>query len=260
LSDPVLLEIDHGAAVLTLNRGADGNRLGVGMCVALDGALNRLAAMTGLRAVLIRAEGRMFSVGGAINEFAEAGDLSSYLAALLPVGHRAMLTLASLSCPVVSAVQGPVGGAGIALALSADFVLAGEAMVLRAGYPALGLSSDFGTSWLLTRLAGRLAAMDILSTNRPVDAQEAKALGLVTSVHAPEALDAEARALVQKLASGPTQALSRLKALTRLAAQGDYAAQLSVESQMMLETAATADAAEGIAAFLGKRPADFRGR
>jgi 2-(1,2-epoxy-1,2-dihydrophenyl)acetyl-CoA isomerase len=260
MGDAVLLSIDEGAAVLTLNRGGEGNRLGREMCAALDQATQQLAAMEGLRALLIRAEGRMFSVGGAINEFAEAGDVPAYLAGILPVGHRAMRAIAGLPCPVVSAVQGPVGGAGIALALSADFVLAGQAMVMRAGYPALGLSSDFGVSWLLTRLAGPRAAADMLMTNRAVDAVEARALGLVSAVHANDQLDAEARGLLDKLAKGPTQALSRLKALTRHAQQGDYAAHLALEERLMLETGATADAAEGIAAFLGKRAADFEGK
>jgi 2-(1,2-epoxy-1,2-dihydrophenyl)acetyl-CoA isomerase len=260
VSEPLLLSFEGGAGVLTLNRGADGNRLGTEMCAALDRAAAELAARDGLRAVLIRAEGRMFSVGGAINEFTASGDFASYLRALLPVGHRAMRTLAALTCPVVSVVQGPVGGAGIALALIADFVLAGQAMVLRAGYPALGVTSDFGVSWLVTRLAGKRVATDILMSNRAVTADEARALGLVTSVHADADLDAEARALLARLASGPTQALSRFKTLIGGGDRDAYCAHLDLEERLMLEAAATADAREGVEAFLGKRPAVFTGR
>lgn len=260
MNDSVLLSIDGGAAVLTLNRAAEGNRLGVELCTALDEAAAQLERTDGLRALLIRAEGRMFSVGGAINEFTRSGDFPAYLAGLLPIGHRAMRTLAALPCPIISAVQGPVGGAGIALALIADFTLAGKSMLLRAGYPALGLSSDFGTSYLLTRLAGPRAAADILMTNRAVDAVEARSLGLVTAIHADNQLDTEARALLATLSQGPTQALRRLKELIRQAGQSDYVAQLELEERLMLETAATADAAEGVAAFLEKRPAAYRGR
>lgn len=256
MTAPVALELSRGAAVLTLNRGAEGNRLGTEMVAALDAATETLAAAPP-RALLIRAEGRMFCVGGAINEFAASGDFPAYLRDILPVGNRMIRRLAGLPCPVISALQGPVGGAGVALALAADFVLASPAMVLRAGYPALGLSSDFGASWFLTRLAGPQRATDILMTNRAVTADQALAWGLVGALHPAETLETEARALLARLAQGPTRALGRMKRLIAAAAEQDLAAQAEMEAELMLASAGEPDAAEGIAAFVARRPPVF---
>jgi len=256
---PVLLDAAEGICVLTLNRPDEGNRLSAEMSAALDDASQRLAAAPP-RALLIRAEGRMFSVGGAVNEFAASGDFPGYLQKILPVGRSMIQRLARLPCPVVSALQGPVGGAGIALALCADFVVASPAMVLRAGYPALGLSSDFGASWYLTRLVGPQRAADILMTNRTVTAELALNWGLIGALHPAETLDAEARALAARLGQGPTLAIARMKTLIRAAAEQGLEAHLDQEADLMLTSAAEPDAAEGIAAFLDRRPARFFGK
>ena len=226
------------------------------MCAALDAATETLAAAPP-RALLIRAKGRMFCVGGAIDEFAGSGDLAAYLAAILPVGHRVMQRLADLPCPVITALQGPAGGAGVALALCADIVLASPAMVLRAGYPALGLSSDFGVSWFLTRAAGAQRAADMLMNNRTVTADEALSWGLIAAVHPADALDSAARALHARLAAGPTRALARIKRLIAAAPDQSLAAQLAREAELMLASGGEPDAAEGIAAFLARRPPAF---
>jgi 2-(1,2-epoxy-1,2-dihydrophenyl)acetyl-CoA isomerase len=258
LNAPVLLETVDGACILTLNRPDEGNRLGVEMSAALDEAAEQLAVAPP-RALLIRAEGRMFCVGGAVNEFGASGDFPGYLRNILPVGHRMIKRLAGLPCPVISALQGPVGGAGIALALCADFVIASPSMVLRAGYPALGLSSDFGASWYLTRLVGPQRAGDILMTNRTVNAELAASWGLVGAVHPSETLDTEARALLTRLAQGPTLALGRMKQLIGAAIEQDLDAILDKEADLMLTSASEPDAREGIAAFLGRRTPNFYG-
>jgi 2-(1,2-epoxy-1,2-dihydrophenyl)acetyl-CoA isomerase len=170
-----------------------------------------------------------------------------------------MARLAALPFPVVTAIQGPAGGAGIGLALCGDFALASTSAAFRAGYPALGVSSDFGVSFLLARLGGARLATDMLMTNRLVPAVEALTRGLVTSVHAPDALEPAARDLLSRLATGPTVAHAMTRAVVRLAGSADFVAHLGHEETAMLVTARTADAADGIAAFLGKRPAVFRG-
>ena len=259
MTAPVLLDAAEGICVLTLNRPDEGNRLSAEMSAALDDASQRLAVAPP-RALLIRAEGRMFSVGGAVNEFAASGDFPGYLQKILPVGRSMIQRLARLPCPVVSALQGPVGGAGIALALCADFVVASPAMVLRAGYPALGLSSDFGASWYLTRLVGPQRAADILMTNRTVTAELALNWGLIGALHPAETLDAEARALAARLGQGPTLAIARMKTLIRAAAEQGLEAHLDQEADLMLTSTPEPDTAEAIAAFLDPRPPSFFGK
>ncbi|MFM2280578.1 MAG: hypothetical protein RLZZ444_2809 [Pseudomonadota bacterium] len=259
MTEPADLTINGGLAVLSLRRGAEGNRLGREMLASLDRAVMRLASEESLRALLIRADGPRFCVGGAIDEFSAGGDIADYLDQVLEVGHRAMKILTALPCPVISAVQGPVAGAGIGLALSADFVIAGRSMVLRAGYPALGLTPDFGVSWLLTKLAGVRHATDILLTNRPVSAEECARLGLVGSVVEDDLLETEARSLLDRLGKGPTQALAGMKQLIARARHQDYAAHLDDERAVMLDAARTRDASEGIMAFIARRGPVFSG-
>ncbi|MCA3435813.1 MAG: enoyl-CoA hydratase/isomerase family protein [Rhodobacter sp.] len=257
---PVRLEMAEGAAVLTLARPEAGNRLDMETVTALEAASAQLAGAADLRALLIRAEGRMFSVGGAINEFGTTPDLPACLAAILEIGHRAMGRLFALPCPVVTAVQGPAGGAGIGLALCGDIALAAPGAVFRAGYPALGMSADFGASWLLARLGGARLAADMLLTNRTVAAEEAMARGLLTAIHPAGELDTAARALLARLAAGPARAQAAACALVRAAGARDAIAHMEAEAAAMLAAAATADAAEGIAAFLAKRAPVFQGR
>ena len=259
MADPVLLAIENGAAVLTLNRPDAGNRLDMETVAALDAATLHLSETPALRALLIRAEGRMFCVGGAINEFGATDDFHGYLEHILEVGHRVMGRLIALPCPVITAIQGPAGGAGIGLALCGDIALASTAAVFRAGYPALGVSADFGSSWQLARLGGQRLASDMLLTNRAVAADEAMARGLITALHPPEALDSAARALLGQLASGPTLAHAATRTLVRQAGERDAASHMRHEAEAMLRAARTADAGEGIAAFLAKRPTVFRG-
>lgn len=254
----VRLEIDGGAATLTLDAAGEGNRLGAAMFADLSAAVDTLANRDDLRVVLLRAEGDHFCVGGAIDEFAATGDLRAHLAETLPAAHRMILTLAGLPCPVISALQGSVAGGGIGLALCADIVLAAETCIFRAGYPAIGLSPDLGSSYQLLHRAGPTFATEALMSNRRVPAQEALAQGLITRLHSAADLDAEAARLRDRLAQGPTTALSALRRLTGPDLR-EMKAHLDREAEAMLTCAATDDARRGIGVFLNRTTAAFTG-
>ena len=179
--------------------------------------------------------------------------IESLLQMLLPAATR----LASLPFPVVSVVQGPVGGAGIALALCADVVLASTSMKLRAGYSALGLSPDLGASFWLERRAGPNRAKGLLITNRVLDAAECLAWGLVDQLHPPESLDQAALALAGALADGSTGSFAGIKRMMdapMLAALGE---RLQAERALLLGRAARTDVQEGLDAFIEKRAPRF---
>jgi 2-(1,2-epoxy-1,2-dihydrophenyl)acetyl-CoA isomerase len=161
---------------------------------------------------------------------------------------------------VVSAIQGPVAGGGIGLALCADAVLAAEAMRLRGGYTGIGLTPDLGSSWFLARRAGPARAKEILLQNRTLGAAECLAWGLVDAVHPDTLLAAEAEALARRLAGGATLAFGRAKALVDGAAERTLAEHLVHERESMVASAGTEDAREGLAAFLEKRPPRFNGK
>jgi len=257
-NEPVLWRVEDSVGHIVLNRPEAANALDGAGARSLAGAIAQAACAGGIGAVLISARGKQFCAGGDIHEFiAQRDSLDSHIQWILELLHPALHTLATLPLPVVSAVQGAAGGAGISLALCADIVLASSAMKLRGGYSAIGLSPDLGASYYLARRAGAARAKYVLMTNRAIGAEECLRWGLVDELHPPEALDGAARALAADLARGATAALGGIKRLCDGAPAHDLRAHLDLERQALLRCAACADGREGIAAFAEKRAPRF---
>lgn len=257
---PVLLQIEDAVARLTLNRPDQGNVLDDAMAAAFIAAVRQLAesqARGALRAVLFSARGPHFCAGGDIRGFATTEDLAALVYRGVPPLHDAIHALSQLQVPVVTAVQGSLGGGGIGLALCGDIVLASTSMKLRGGYAAIGLSPDVGVSWALTRLVGPMRAKHILFTNRTLSAADCLAAGLVAELHADDALMPAAEALVQSLAQGSRRSLATIKSLVDQAASNSLHQQLALEHLAMVASAAGPDPHEGVRAFLEKRPPRF---
>ena len=247
-----------GVGHIVLDRPERANALCLSLARQLVTAIER-AGKADVGAVLLSAQGKQFCAGGDINEFvAHRDELDALIVAMLDIVHPAIHRLATLPVPVVSAVQGPVGGAGIAVALCADIVLASSAMKLRGGYSAIGLSPDLGASYYLARRAGAARAKFILMTNRPVSAEECLRLGLVDEVHAPDALMPAAQALAEQLAAGATGSLGGIKRLCDAAAHHELRAHLDAEREALLRCARSADGREGVLAFVEKRAPEFK--
>lgn len=258
MSSPVLLDRRDGFALMTLNRPERANVLDLETAAALIAAIDVVADDPSVRALLIRARGRHFCAGGDIGDFVAAlPDLGALLDRHIPPIHRAIHRLASLPIPVVSALNGPIGGGGIGLALSADIVLAAESMKLRGGYSAIGLTPDAGSSWLLARRVGAARAKEIFFTNELLSAQQCLALGVVSRVHPDDQLEARARDLVASLARSATASLARIKVLVDGAAERSLEAHLELEHRFMVESGNSADAIEGVTAFAQKRSPEF---
>ena len=258
MTDMVLLERRYHIAFITLNRPDKGNVLDHMMSDALVRVIDIVTEDSSLRAVLLQAAGPRFCVGGAIEGFVEAGPrMAEMLAQQIPPIHAAIQRLAQLPLPVVSAVNGPVGGGGIGLALCADIVLAAESMKLRGGYSAIGLTPDLGGSWFLTRLVGPMMAKRILFANESWSSQQCLAAGIVSEVHADDVLSAEAQAFVRFLAQSATGSLGHIKRLVDGAAQRTLGQQLELECRCMIESGSREDAQEGVRAFAEKRTPRF---
>lgn len=261
MSGPVRCEVRDGVASIVLARPEQGNALDVAMKDGLVEAVGRVGRDPGVRAVLLSAAGKMFCAGGDIAAMHAAGPaLDAWIAGMARALGEVVLALARLPVPVVSAVQGPVAGGGIGLALAADVVLAADSMRLRGGYTGIGLVPDLGTSWSLARRAGPVRAKEILFHNRALTAKECLDWGIVNAVHPDLLLAAEADALVRRLADGATLALGRVKRLVDGAGDRTLEEQIALENEEMVRSARTADAGEGISAFLEKRPPRFSGR
>lgn len=249
--------VEDGVGHIVLNRPHAANALNSAAGLALADAIGQ-TARADIGAVLLSSTGRQFCAGGDIAEFVERqADLDRLVRAMLDPLHPAIHMLATLPVPVVSAVHGPVGGAGIALALCADIVLAAPAMKLRGGYSAIGLSPDLGASYYLARRAGAARAKLILMTNRAIAAEECLRWGLVDELHEAEALPGAARALALQLARGATGSLGGIKRLCDGALQHGLQTHLQLEREALLRCAVSADGREGIQAFMAKRAPVF---
>lgn len=248
---------EDGVGHIVLNRPDAANAIDMAMARALTAAIAQ-AVQSDVGAILLSANGKQFCAGGDINAFvARQADLDALVHELLGLLHPAIHQLASLPVPVLSAVQGPIGGAGIALALCADLVLASSSMKLRGGYSAIGLSPDLGASYYLAHRAGAARAKNVLMTNRVLSAAQCLDWGLVDEVHAPEALLPAARALALQLASGATASLGGIKRLCDGALHNDLRSHLALERAALLACARAPDGREGVHAFIDKRAPVF---
>ena len=252
--------LDARVGEIVLDRAAHHNALGRATAAALARAITEVMAAKP-RVVVIRARGPIFCAGGDIQEFEKAGDqlpqlVNDILDQLLP----AYLQLAQATCPVVTVVGGPVGGAGIGLALCGDFVLASDTMKLRTGYSAIGLSPDVGASYFLARRIGAVRAQQWLMLSQAVDAERCLAAGAVDQVFPAQELEAAAQGVVGQLCHSAPASFAAIK---KLATQGPGLSlqnHLLLEQQLLKACASTSDAREGIAAFVQKRPALFKGQ
>jgi len=261
MSDPVSVEVRGGVAHVVLCRPERGNAIDLATARGLLAAANR-CRRDRVRAVLLRGAGRSFCVGGDLREFAglPGPDLAGHLAAVTGALHDALRGFAALDAPLIAAVRGAVAGAGLGLAAAADLTIAATDATFVAAYTGIGYSPDAGVSWSLPRLIGPRRALDLLLTNRRLDAREAAEIGLVSRLAEPERLDAEAERVAAALAAGATAAIGATRRLVAAGLTAGLAEHLDREGQALVAAAVSAEGREGVAAFLAKRRPRFPDR
>jgi 2-(1,2-epoxy-1,2-dihydrophenyl)acetyl-CoA isomerase len=248
---------EQGVAWLTLDSPDAGNAISAGMATELLVAARRCRE-SDVRAVVLTARGRCFSVGGSLAEFADLGEeLPTAMAAMAADLHEALALLAGGDAPVVAAVNGMAAGAGLSLVCAADLAVAAESARFVAAYTRAGLTPDGGLTYSLVRHVGLRRAQEVVLTNRTLTASEALDWGLITRVVADGELVASVRALAQDLASGATGALGDAKRLLHAGWLTDLPTHLRTEAQAVCEAAAGEEGREGIDAFLAKRAPQF---
>lgn len=194
---------DGGVALVTLRRPDQLNAMSTQMFEDLVAAGAELRADTSVRAVVLTGEGRGFCAGF---DRAEMADLAQFgpteMLRMQDLASSAVLTWHELPQPVIAAVNGAAAGGGFSLALAADVRMASTAASLSAIFVRAGFSAgDLGASWFLPRIVGLGRAAELMVSGRPVDPDEALRIGLVTSLHEPETLVADALASAQKIAT-----------------------------------------------------------
>lgn len=257
MTEHILLDRRGDVLLVTLNRPDRLNAAPPAMFVEIADALRDLR---GARAVLIAGAGRAFCSGADVGMSAGNDDPGPAThRALTEAYNPALRLVAELDVPVVSAVRGAAAGIGCSLALAADLCVASETAYFLQAFVGIGLVPDGGASWMLPRLIGRARAAEMTMLGERVSAAKALDWGMIHRVVADEMLDAEALALAERLAAGPTRALGVMKRQMQAALESDYAAAMAFEADNQAAMRGTMDAAEGAQAFLQKRKPRFTG-
>jgi 2-(1,2-epoxy-1,2-dihydrophenyl)acetyl-CoA isomerase len=231
----VISRLDReGVAVVALDRAERHNALVPELLEALVGELQS-AGRTG-RPVVLTATGSAFCPGADLKWLGEFGDPSEGVAELVAVHHLAILTLLEMPVPVIAAINGAVAGGGLGLALAADHRVASSTASFTAAYFRLGLTPDGGASAFLQLLVGRPRTLDMLLTNRRVDAQEALAWCLVNEVVEPPELLDRACAFANSLERVPHYALRETRKLLD---------SINIRDQLQLESVAIRTSSRG---------------
>lgn len=253
----LLSALESGVLGLTLDRPERLNALSTGLLAALTRALDEGVA-AGARAVLITGAGRAFCSGADLARDEGVGsDLGETLATFY---HPLFQRIAALDIPVVSAVNGPAVGAGVALALSADIVVMARSAYLQLGFVNIGLVPDAGATWLVAKSAGRAKALEMALLGEAMSADEAKDAGLVARVVDDAALADVAQSIAHRLAHGPTIAVGLIRKQVAAALNASLVETMTREAANQTAAGRTSDFREGVMAFLGKRAPEFRGR
>lgn len=256
--EPLLYQIDGSVATITLNRPAQLNALTYEMLLDLPCMLTR-AANEGARVLLITGAGRAFCSGAALgpDNAAPHRDLGKVMEQYYSPLARAF---AESSIPIVSAINGPAVGAGAAIAMWADIIVAARSSYLLLAFANIGLVPDCGSSWLIAKGAGRVKALEMALLGERLPAEAALAAGLVTRVVDDADLLPAAQALANKLAAMPTLAMGMIRQQIRAGLDDGLAGALQMEIEHQRRAGNSADFAEGVAAFNEKRKPSFQGR
>lgn len=252
----VRVDRDGDVAVATLNHPDSRNALITGLLAELVDTLRELDADPAVRAVVLTGGTRWFASGADVREL-QALTPAEYVR--LPRLH-AWRALMSVATPMVSAVAGPVLGGGCELALCADLVVAADSAVLGQPEIRLGIIPGAGGTQRWARVAGRFVAAEVVLLGQPVDAWRARELGLVHRVCPAERVVEAGVAVARTLAGHAPVAARQARTALRAAEETGLTAALELERALLVGLLATEDKAEGIAAFLDKRPARFQGR
>jgi len=258
MTEGLRVEVDGPIAILTLDRPEALNALTVPVKVALRESLESIAEDRAIRAVILTGAGRAFCAGQDLAE-RERPDAAPLEVEVRERYNPIIRALRSMGQPVIAAVNGVAAGAGASLALACDLRIAAEGARFMLAFGRIGLVPDSGASWFLPRLLGTAKAAELALLDDPVNAADALRLGLVSKVVPADELMTEARAMAQRLADGAPLAIALTKQALERSLSIDLDEALDGEAKLQGIAGASADHAEGLAAFREKRPPRFEG-
>ncbi|HUA43895.1 MAG TPA: enoyl-CoA hydratase-related protein [Solirubrobacteraceae bacterium] len=259
--ETIIWEKSGAIGRLTLNRPESLNAWTPQFGLELRTIIDRDAADESVRAVLITGAGRGFSSGADLKAGFEPADdgMPDIGRELRDLYHPIIAGIRRLAKPVVAAVNGPAAGIGCSLALACDLIMAAESAFFGLAFVNVGLMPDGGSTALVPPAVGRARAFQMALLGERIPAPQALEWGLVNWVYPDDRLMAEADALVERLAAGPTRSYASSKRALNHFIYGDLDAQLELEAELQHALGRSQDFVEGTAAFVQKRAPAFTG-
>ncbi|HQT63544.1 MAG: 2-(1,2-epoxy-1,2-dihydrophenyl)acetyl-CoA isomerase [Acidocella sp. 20-57-95] len=255
----VLIEVKNAVCVVTLNRPDRLNALNADIHAGLREAFDKIENDDAIRAVLLTGAGRGFCAGADLMQSLAGGtrDLGESIDKdYNPLVRR----MRACPKPIICAVNGVAAGAGMNLALAGDIIIAAKSANFTQAFIRIGLIPDAGGTYFLPRLIGDARARAMAMLGETISAEQAEAFGLVYKLFEDANFADEALALATALAAKPAKALAAMKQAFNQSASNTLDAQLDVERDLQRKMGSTPDFAEGVKAFIEKRPAVFTGK
>ncbi|MBV7256096.1 enoyl-CoA hydratase/isomerase family protein [Pacificimonas sp. WHA3] len=252
---------DGGVVTLTINRPEKLNGLDTRTIEELLHAVHKIRDDVSARAVILTGAGRGFSSGADLSATGGGGGGPIDAGRILETHYNPLLeNMMSLNVPIITAVNGPAAGAGCSLALFGDFVIAADEAYFLQAFVNIGLVPDVGSTWLLPRVIGRARALEMMMLGEKIPSEKALEWGMIHKRVPAGSLMDEANALAARFASGPTRSYALIRQGVRDCMEQGLSDALKTERRNQLIAGRTSDFMEGVAAFLGKRKAAFKGQ
>lgn len=250
-----------GAAIIEMNSPRRMNAWSERLSAELLQVVESVAGDTSIRAVMVTGSGRAFSSGADLKEGIELFKTDEFdpYRILTERYHPIITGIREMAKPVVAAINGPAAGVGVSLALACDLVVATESSYFSLAFVNIGLVPDGGSSLFVPSRVGFARAAEMSMLGEPVSAAQAQEWGLINRVYADTVFADEANALLDRLAEGPTKSYAGTKRQLNKWLYSTMADQLELEATIQREMAMSADLAEGLTAFIEKRPTKFTG-
>jgi 2-(1,2-epoxy-1,2-dihydrophenyl)acetyl-CoA isomerase len=247
----VRYEVADGIGRLVLSRPEQSNSFDLPAAHDMGLAVQAVSG-DDVRAITLTAEGKRFCAGGDVTSFLASDDPSAYLLELAGTLEGALRELGSLAKPVVAGVRGAVAGAGLAVMLTADVVVASRSTKFVMAYPGIGLTPDCGASYLVPRAIGQQRALDFALTGRVLSADEALDWGLVSYVVDDEDVDRKVAEMARTWADSAPAALGQARRLIRGSWDTTGPEQGADESATIAAAVKTDEAQRLVAAFTNR--------
>lgn len=250
----IRFSVADGIARITLANPSRNNAMDLQFCHELGQVGIACETNPDIRAIVVDAEGPMFSVGGDIDDFVAHKDaVHPHILDMATQIHIGIAALRRAPAPVIMAIQGMVAGGGFSFVCGADVVIAGRSAKFNPAFTRSGLTPDAGGTYFFPRIAGSRKAYWIMATNPTLTAKQAEEIGLVSVIVDDDKLKAETDRVARQFADMPSKSLCALKTLFRASLDNSLDEQLSLEARSVAAIAATPTTLAMLDAFIARR-------